>query len=58
VARRQGYAIAIGHPHTWTLDALEAWAPEARKRGFTLVPLTAVLKYRQQAVAQRASNQH
>lgn len=58
VARRQGYAIAIGHPHTWTLDALEAWAPEARKRGFTLVPLTAVLKYRQQAVAQRAANRH
>ncbi len=55
VARRQGYAIAIGHPHAWTVGALETWGPEARRRGFTLVPLTAVLQYRQQEVAQRPS---
>ncbi|NQV80452.1 MAG: divergent polysaccharide deacetylase family protein [Alphaproteobacteria bacterium] len=55
VARRQGYAIAIGHPHTWTVDALETWGPEARRRGFSLVPLTAILQYRQQEVAQRPS---
>ena len=52
VARKQGYAIAIGHPHEWTISALEAWAAGARKRGFVLVPLTAVKKYQQQDVAQ------
>lgn len=52
VARRQGYAIAIGHPHEWTISALEAWAPGARDRGFVLVPLTAVKRHQQQHVAQ------
>jgi uncharacterized protein len=51
VAKRQGYAIAIGHPHAWTIEALERWSGEARNRGFALVPLTAVLKYRQQKLA-------
>lgn len=44
VARHQGYAIAIGHPHPATLAALAAWLPEARKQGFVLVPVSAVVK--------------
>ncbi len=52
VARRQGYAIAIGHPHAGTISALESWAPGARARGFVLVPLTAIKKHQQQDVAQ------
>lgn len=44
VARRQGYAIAIGHPKDPTIEALNAWFPEARARGFTLVPLTALVR--------------
>ena len=46
VARRQGFAIAIGHPHDATLEALAGWLPEARKRGFALVPLSAVVRAR------------
>jgi len=45
IARKHGAAIAIGHPHAVTLDMLEKWIPQARARGFTLVPLTAILKY-------------
>jgi len=39
VAKRHGSAVAIGHPHAATLEALEAWLPEAEKRGFVFVPL-------------------
>jgi len=46
VARRQGFAIAIGHPHDATLEALAAWLPEVRKRGFTLVPVSAIVRAR------------
>ena len=57
VARRQGYAIAIGHPHTWTIAALESWAAGAKERGFVLVPLTAIKKYQQQKLAQGRDSQ-
>jgi polysaccharide deacetylase 2 family uncharacterized protein YibQ len=43
VARRQGYAIAIGHPHDATIRALKAWLPRARQEGFALVPLSAIV---------------
>jgi len=42
-AKAQGYAVAIGHPKDATLAALEQWIPQARARGFALVPLTAVV---------------
>ena len=47
IARLRGSAVAIGHPKDITLDALEAWLPEVEAKGFKLVPLSAVLKYRQ-----------
>jgi polysaccharide deacetylase 2 family uncharacterized protein YibQ len=47
VARRQGYAIAIGHPHDATVDALVGWLPTVAAKGFTLVPVSAILKNRQ-----------
>ncbi|UEM06160.1 divergent polysaccharide deacetylase family protein [Skermanella rosea] len=47
VARRQGYAVAIGHPHDATVDALAQWLPAVAARGFALVPVSAVLKHRQ-----------
>lgn len=43
-ARRQGYAIAIGHPHAATIGAVGAWAKNLRARGFSLVPLTSVTR--------------
>jgi polysaccharide deacetylase 2 family uncharacterized protein YibQ len=42
-ARAQGAAIAIGHPHPETVAALRRWIPQARARGFVLVPVTAVV---------------
>ncbi|PWC55817.1 divergent polysaccharide deacetylase family protein [Azospirillum sp. TSO22-1] len=46
VARQHGSAIAIGHPHDATVEALAAWLPEVRKRGFVLVPVSAVVRAR------------
>lgn len=39
MARRNGSAIAIGHPHAATIKALEAWIPDAQKRGLRIVPV-------------------
>ncbi len=45
-ARHHGAAIAIGHPHDATLEALASWLPEVQKRGFVLVPVSAVVRAR------------
>ena len=37
LARRQGHALAIGHPYPTTLAALERWLPEAQARGLRIV---------------------
>tara|TARA_R110002095_G_scaffold216407_1_gene213514 strand:+ start:1389 stop:2705 length:1317 start_codon:yes stop_codon:yes gene_type:complete len=42
-ARKNGYAIAIGHPHKETIDALKEWIPTLKDKGLTLVPASAVL---------------
>jgi len=46
LARRRGYAIAIGHPHGVTLDVLEKWIPDAVARGFVMVPLSTIVRRR------------
>lgn len=46
IARRHGHAIAIGHPHDATIAALAAWLPTLQARGFTLVPISAIVKRR------------
>jgi len=46
VARKKGNAIAIGHPRDATIQALAAWLPTLEKKGFVLVPVTAVVKAR------------
>lgn len=46
VARRQGTAIAIGHPYPQTLALLAEWLPSLAARGFQLVPLSAVVRDR------------
>lgn len=43
-ARKQGRAIAIGHPHDVTLDALEAWLPTLKAKGLQLVPVSALVE--------------
>ncbi len=37
LARKRGYALAIGHPHPATLAVLERWLPEAERRGLRIV---------------------
>ena len=36
IARASGVAVVIGHPHSETLTALEAWIPDAIARGFAV----------------------
>ena len=49
VARRQGHAIAIGHPKDATIEALAEWLPDVQARGYALVPVSAVAKRLQDA---------
>ncbi|WP_374448257.1 divergent polysaccharide deacetylase family protein, partial [Stella sp.] len=44
VARRKGFAVAIGHPHAATRQALAAWLPQAERRGFQLVPISSLAR--------------
>lgn len=44
IARRRGYAVAIGHPYDVTLAALKTWLPEVKERGFVIVPLSAIVR--------------
>ncbi|MFM8534678.1 MAG: divergent polysaccharide deacetylase family protein [Acidimicrobiia bacterium] len=46
IARRLGYAVAIGHPHDVTIQALAEWLPTLQAKGFALAPITAVLRKR------------
>jgi uncharacterized protein len=46
IARRRGIAIAIGHPHEATLEALDAWLRSLGERGFRLIPISAAVQYR------------
>lgn len=46
VALARGYAIAIGHPHDATIQALQEWLPQAHKQGFNIVPLSRIIAQR------------
>ena len=43
IAKRQGFAIAIGHPRPRTLNALAGWLPGLRENGFILVPVSTII---------------
>lgn len=43
LARKYGAAIAIGHPHDATLDALDAWLPTLAAKGLQLAPVSALV---------------
>lgn len=59
LARRHGYALAIGHPHPVTLAALERWLPQLAERGIQLIPLTTRLaQHSPEAKPWRASWSH
>ena len=44
-AHEQGYAIAIGHPHKETINALKKWIPTLKNKGLILVKASEVLLY-------------
>lgn len=46
IARRRGYAVAIGHPHPATIAVLKRSLPGLAERGIAIVPLTAIVKKR------------
>ncbi|MGI9510799.1 MAG: divergent polysaccharide deacetylase family protein [Geminicoccaceae bacterium] len=46
VARQSGSAVAIGHPHGATIEALREWLPGLESRGFVLAPISAVVARR------------
>ncbi len=43
VARRRGAAVAIGHPHSATIEVLAPWLAGLRARGFVLVPISTLV---------------
>tara|TARA_R110000787_G_scaffold25757_6_gene72321 strand:+ start:55099 stop:56301 length:1203 start_codon:yes stop_codon:yes gene_type:complete len=49
VARQDGTAIAIGHPHEATLEALNQWLSDIEKRGFQLAPVSEIVRRRMAA---------
>ncbi len=46
IAKARGTAIAIGHPHDATREALLRWLPELEARGVALAPVTEILRRR------------
>jgi len=44
MARRNGQAIAIGHPYAETIAALEIWLPTLKNKGIAVVPLSHIVK--------------
>jgi polysaccharide deacetylase 2 family uncharacterized protein YibQ len=43
IAKRKGHAMAIGHPHRATIEALRHWLPRLQERGLILVPVSAIV---------------
>ena len=43
IALDKGAAVAIGHPHPSTIEALWQWIGDAKARGFAIVPLSTVV---------------
>ena len=44
IAKARGQAVAIGHPHDGTIEALTHWIPDAKARGFVFVPISTIVK--------------
>ncbi len=52
LARKQGYAVGIGHPRPETIAALARWLPALGARGFTLAPISAIVAQEGAAIDQ------
>jgi polysaccharide deacetylase 2 family uncharacterized protein YibQ len=51
VARQHGTAIAIGHPHDATIEALSEWIAALPQKGIVLVPVSAIVRARSEEAA-------
>ncbi len=51
VALQRGYAVGIGHPRDATVEALRGWLPSLQRKGFVLVPLSSIVRQRQEQTA-------
>jgi polysaccharide deacetylase 2 family uncharacterized protein YibQ len=43
IAMQRGVAVAIGHPHRATIEALSRWLPTLEAKGIALVPISAIV---------------
>jgi polysaccharide deacetylase 2 family uncharacterized protein YibQ len=48
LARKQGSAVAIGHPHPQTLALLERRLPQLEQQGIRLLPVSELINYQQE----------
>ncbi|MCB2108294.1 MAG: divergent polysaccharide deacetylase family protein [Rhodobacteraceae bacterium] len=55
LAHEHGSAIAIGHPHDATHDALATWLQTVRERGFAIVPVTEIVRRKSASVTSKAA---
>lgn len=55
VARERGYAVAIGHPHAATIEALREWLPTLPGKQLTITPLSDIIASQQTATQVVAS---
>ena len=46
LAKKQGYAVAIGHPRATTISALSQWLPAIAEKGLNLVPISVIMAKR------------
>lgn len=44
IARKNGYAVAIGHPKTATYEALKEWLPSLKEKNIKLVHMSEIVK--------------
>ena len=55
IARKNGSAVAIGHPHDATIAELARWIEQLPKKGFILVPLSTIVREHWQVETAHAS---
>ena len=48
-ALKRHMAVAIGHPHATTVNALKKWIPKAKEKGFVFVPISMIALIKQDA---------